>query len=142
MTGKSTETPKFWLMFLIHAMCAGTESTERPISCTLRFLNSSERLANSTNSVVQTGVKSAGCEKRTTHLPLKSESFNCPCVDLASKSGAGSLILGIVGDLSSDCAGVLICFLFLSRKVLVENFNGRPVESGHEVKLKIFSGNL
>ena len=70
MTGKSILTPKWPSMFLIQAMCAGTESTERPTSCAPRSLNSSERRANSTNSVVQTGVKSAGCEKRTTHLPL------------------------------------------------------------------------
>jgi hypothetical protein len=69
-TGKSILTPKCPSMLRIHAMCAGTESTERPTSCAPRLLNSSDRRANSTNSVVQTGVKSAGCEKRTTQRPL------------------------------------------------------------------------
>ena len=48
------------------------------------------RLENSTNSVVHTGVKSAGCENSVTHLrfEVKSVSFNIPCVVLASKSGA------------------------------------------------------
>jgi hypothetical protein len=51
------------------------------------------------NSVVHTGVKSAGCENSNTHLPLevKSLSLIMPCVDLASKFGAGSLIRGILG---------------------------------------------
>ena len=51
------------------------------------------------NSVVQTGVKSAGWEKKTTHLPLKSSGkLIGPCVVSALKDGAfspinGSLIL-------------------------------------------------
>src|SRR4051812_11406146 len=94
-------------MFLIQAMCAVTESTERPTSCALRLLKSSERRANSTNSVEQTGVKSAGCEKSTTHLPLKSESLSIPFVDLASKSGAGSLMRGMP-DAALALAGELI----------------------------------
>src|ERR1700754_349772 len=50
------------------------------------------------NSVVHTGVKSAGWENSTTHLPLEvmSLSFNMPCVVLASKSGATSLMRGIL----------------------------------------------
>ncbi len=40
------------------------------------------------NSVVHTGVKSPGCEKRTTHLPLRLESLIGPKVVLAVKSGA------------------------------------------------------
>src|SRR2546421_13122707 len=111
-TGKSILTPKCPSMFLIQAMCAGTESTERPMSCAPRLRNSSARRANSTNSVVQTGVKSAGCEKSTTHLPLKSESFNCPCVDLASKSGAGSLMRGKVLEVSCVAAVLITRLLF------------------------------
>ncbi len=41
------------------------------------------------NSDVQTGVKSAGCEKRTNHFPRKSLSDIVPCVVLAVKGGAG-----------------------------------------------------
>src|SRR6266496_2862964 len=65
---------------------------ELPRSATFRFSNSGKRRANSTNSVVHTGVKSAGWEKRITHLPFcQSESLMGPCVVLASKSGAGPL---------------------------------------------------
>ena len=46
-------------------------------------------LANSMNSVVQTGVKSAGCENRISQLPLKSSSRSVPCVVSAWKGGAG-----------------------------------------------------
>jgi hypothetical protein len=42
------------------------------------------------NSVVQTGVKSAGCENITSQLPRKSESFSFPWVVIASNSGAFS----------------------------------------------------
>jgi hypothetical protein len=42
---------------------------DSPISSQLSARNSSAMLAKVMNSVVQTGVKSAGCEKRITHLP-------------------------------------------------------------------------
>ena len=50
--------------------------------------------ANARNSVVQTGVKSAGWEKRMIHLPLRLESFNGSAGVSASESGAGSLATG------------------------------------------------
>src|SRR5579871_4549203 len=65
-------------------------STERPINCVSRWRKASCRRANSTISVVQTGVKSAGCEKSTIHFPSKSESLISPWVLVAVKSGAGS----------------------------------------------------
>src|SRR5271165_3708418 len=109
MTGNCTFTPKFCSMFRIQAMCEYTLSTELPISCTLRLTKSSCRFENSTNSVVQTGVKSAGCEKSTTHLPLevKSVSFSVPCVLLASKSGATSLMRGILASLMVSSRNLL-----------------------------------
>src|SRR6187455_1389789 len=71
-------------------------STLTPISFVLSALNSSARLANSDSSVVQTGVKSAGCEKNTTQLsPCHSLNFIAfEWVVTAVKSGAGSPILG------------------------------------------------
>ena len=69
-------------------------SIDSPMSWVLSFSNSGALRANSDSSVVQTGVKSAGWEKRTTHLPLKSPSEMGPCVEFAVKSGAGSLSRG------------------------------------------------
>ena len=43
---------------------------------------------------MQSGVKSAGCEKRTNHFPAQSLSFLKPAVVGASKAGAGSFNLG------------------------------------------------
>lgn len=66
----------------------------RPSICTPRASNSSFNLAKAPSSVVQTGVKSAGWEKRMVHLPLRN-SWNLilPCVVCASKSGATDPIL-------------------------------------------------
>src|SRR5581483_5166493 len=91
-----TFTPKFFSMFSTHAICEYTLSTELPINCTLRFSNSGLRLENSTNSVVHTGVKSAGWENSNTHLPFEVELLRriMPCVDFASKWGPGSLMRG------------------------------------------------
>ncbi len=58
-----------WI-FLSHAIWEYRESTERPTSSVFMALNSSIIDANVMNSVVHTGVKSAGCENRTTHFPL------------------------------------------------------------------------
>ena len=53
-----------------HAMWLKVLSIESPISSQLSFWNSLAMLAKVMNSVVQTGVKSAGCENRITHFPL------------------------------------------------------------------------
>src|SRR3990172_11809192 len=70
-------------------------STLRPMISQPRSLNSLWRLANSTNSVVQTGVKSAGCAKKRTHLPRYCDRLRGPFVLLAVKSGAFEPILTI-----------------------------------------------
>ena len=44
-------------------------SMERPSSLQLSFSNSGCIAAKVMNSVVHTGVKSAGCEKKITHFP-------------------------------------------------------------------------
>src|SRR5712671_1431932 len=67
-------------------------SIELPMMATFFAESASFILANSTNSVVHTGVKSAGWEKRMTHLSFcQVESRIGPCVVFASKSGAGPL---------------------------------------------------
>src|SRR5690242_1645661 len=85
-------------------------STEFPINCTLSRSKSALRLANSMNSVVQTGVKSAGWENNITHLPFLLISLRriMPWVVLASKSGAGSLMRGIRASDAVAAAAVLM----------------------------------
>src|SRR6202051_969768 len=66
-----------------------TGSTLSPISLTPRLSNSGFNLASAPSSVVQTGVKSFGCENRSAQ-PLAIPSWNLilPSVVSASKSGA------------------------------------------------------
>jgi len=72
------------------------------LSLVLCFAKNSFSVAKPLHSVVQTGMKSAGCEKNTTQLPLLySENFNFPVVVTTSKSGAMSPILGIEYTFSS-----------------------------------------
>src|SRR6266511_2937410 len=119
-------------MFRTHAMWLYTESTELPRSFTPRFSKSGASRANSTNSVVHTGVKSAGCEKRRTHFPLPySDSFSMPCVVLASKSGAGpfsSIRLAASGTVAGNCdwdAAVALVVLLSRRERHVEPCGAR-----------------
>ena len=64
-------------------------STLSPMILQLRFSNSGWRPATYPSSVVQTGVKSFGCEKRTAHpSPTYSWKLMVPCVVSAVKSGA------------------------------------------------------
>src|ERR1700681_1474803 len=66
-----------------------TGSTESPISLTPRLSNSGFSLASAPSSVVQTGVKSFGCENSIAQeLPIQSRNLIFPSVVSASKSGA------------------------------------------------------
>src|SRR6201985_1582448 len=79
-------------MLRVQAMWLYTLSIELPITATFFERRASWWRANSRNSVVHTGVKSAGCEKRITHLSFcQVDRRTGPCVVLASKSGAGPL---------------------------------------------------
>ena len=70
-------------------LCEATGSTESAITLTLRLSNSALSLATRPSSVVQTGVKSAGCENSTPHLsPSHSWNLIFPSVESCSKSGA------------------------------------------------------
>ena len=65
MMGKpSSAHPWEAQMSLIHSTCESTSSQLIAHNLTLRLLNSSTYLATVPSSVVQTGVKSAGCENR------------------------------------------------------------------------------
>ena len=64
-------------------------STDSPITLTPRRSNSGLIFAIVPSSVVQTGVKSLGCEKSTAHeSPIQSWKRMRPSVVSASKSGA------------------------------------------------------
>ena len=91
--GKFTLVPPTSSMSCAHLLWFSTGSTERPITLAPRFVNSDSRLATAPSSVVQTGVKSLGCEKRTAQLlPIQSWKWMVPWVVSAVKSGAVSLM--------------------------------------------------
>src|SRR5215475_15313565 len=71
------------------------------------------------SSVVQTGVKSFGCENRTAHeSPIQSWKLIRPSVLSASKSGAVSPSLNAIGSLLSEvCARDLPKFLSEFRRI-------------------------
>src|ERR1035438_9751333 len=72
-----------------HFECLSTGSTLSPISLTPRLSNSGLSLASAPSSVVQTGVKSFGCENTSAQLlPIQSWNLILPSVVSASKSGA------------------------------------------------------
>src|ERR1700739_2902889 len=72
-----------------HFECLSTGSTESPISLTPRLSNSGFNFARAPSSVVQTGVKSFGCENKSAQLlPIQSWNLILPSVVSASKSGA------------------------------------------------------
>src|SRR5262245_27204758 len=80
-------------MSLAQPECCSTGSTDRPMILTPRLANSGLVLAMYPSSVVQTGVKSLGCENSThQELPIQSWNLIFPSVVWASKSGAVSLI--------------------------------------------------
>ena len=75
----------------LHFSCSATPSTDRPTTFTLRLSNSGLSDATRPSSVVHTGVKSFGCEKRTAQLsPFHSWKLMVPSVLSALKSGASS----------------------------------------------------
>src|SRR5437764_6227381 len=72
-----------------HFACLSTGSTLSPISLTPRLSNSPLSFASAPSSVVQTGVKSFGCENKSAQpSPIHSWNLILPSVVSASKSGA------------------------------------------------------
>src|SRR4029453_7434722 len=72
-----------------HFAWRSTASTLSPISLTPRLSNSGFNFARAPSSVVQTGVKSLGCENKSAQLlPIQSWNLIFPSVVWASKSGA------------------------------------------------------
>src|SRR5580658_162533 len=90
-------------MSAAHFLWLSTGSTESPMILTPRLSNSGFSRAMVPSSVVQTGVKSFGCENSTAQLlPIQSWKRILPSVVSASKSGAVSLsdrVIGFLQDL-------------------------------------------
>lgn len=87
--GKLRVFPLISLMSLAQPSWLSTVLALRPSSLTPRLLNSGSRRAISPSSVVQTGVKSSGWEKKTTQLsPMYSCRSIGPLVVSALKLGA------------------------------------------------------
>src|SRR5215212_721256 len=79
-------------MSAAHRPWLPTGSTLSPMILQLRLENSGSRPAIYPSSVVQTGVKSFGCENRTAQpSPIQSWKLMVPCVVSAVKSGLVSL---------------------------------------------------
>src|SRR5579863_2427806 len=84
-------------MSAAHAECRSTGSTDRPMIFTSRRSNSGLIFAMYPSSVVQTGVKSFGCENSTAQeSPIHSWNRIGPSVVCASKSGALWLIVSVI----------------------------------------------
>src|SRR5690349_19986424 len=85
-----------------HFLRLSTGSTESPMILALRLSNSGLSRAMVPSSVVQTGVKSFGCENSTPQ-ELRSQSMKTiyPCVGAASKSGAVSPTPNVIADLQT-----------------------------------------
>src|ERR1700743_553001 len=80
-------------MSCAHLPWLSTGSTLRPSTLAPRLANSPSSPATAPSSVVQTGVKSLGCENSTAQpSPIHSWKWMGPCVVSAVKSGAVSLI--------------------------------------------------
>src|SRR6185436_18265300 len=72
---------------------SSTGSTLKPMILQFRLSNSDFKPAMYPSSVVHTGVKSLGWEKRIAQpLPIQSWKLICPCVVSAVKFGASLLI--------------------------------------------------
>src|SRR5580700_11942648 len=107
-----------------HLACLSTGSTERPISLTPRLSNSGFSLASAPSSVVQTGVKSLGCENSSAQLlPIQSWNLILPSVVSASKSGATAPIWRAIVDLISFKLQVNLVF-----GVIAWSIGGEAVE--------------
>src|SRR5712691_4299169 len=87
-------------MSLTQFLWSLTGSMLKPMILVLRLSNSGLSFAMYPSSVVHTGVKSFGCEKRIAHLsPIHSWKRIFPSVVSAVKSGASSPIRTAIFDL-------------------------------------------
>ena len=107
MIGKSTRLDWVSLMSAIQRSWSSLLSTLRPMTLTPRRAHSSPSRAVAPSSVVQTGVKSAGCEKSTHQLsPMNSWKRMLPELVRAVKSGTLSPMRTWPCRRSCSCARV------------------------------------
>src|SRR5438270_309832 len=97
-----------------HLLCEFTSSTETAITFTLRFSNSPFSFATMPSSVVQTGVKSFGCEKSTPQLLALSVVGLGAGMDLrvVARAGAHGFLYTIVSISCAIALGALFTRLF------------------------------
>src|SRR5665213_1520291 len=108
-------------MSIAHLAWLRAGSTLSPMILAPRFANSPSSPAMVPSSVVQTGVKSLGCENRTAQpSPIHSWKLMVPCVVSAVKLGASSLI-------RSD----IVSFLFLLFRYSSQNFSNESLHGYH-----------
>src|ERR1700758_3265280 len=104
-----------------HLPWSSTRSTLRPMTLAPRAANWFSRAATAPSSVVQTGVKSLGWEKRTAQLsPIHSWKRMGPWVVSAVKSGATSLMRSDMSVLPLRC-------IYLGEKTAI---NSKPTSAG------------
>ncbi|MNT39403.1 hypothetical protein D3C72_1756460 [compost metagenome] len=93
MIGKAALVPQKPSISPFHFLCASTPSTDTPITLVPRFAHSSASCATAPNSVVHTGVKSFGWEKRIAQSePIQSWKVMGPWSVSAVKLGTRSLM--------------------------------------------------
>src|SRR5271154_6087794 len=109
-----------------HFAWRSTGSNERPISLTPRLSNSGFSLASAPSSVVQTGVKSFGCENNSAQLlPIQLWKWILPSVVSASKSGATAPI----------CRAMVLPHIFeVAYEFVVPSLQGRSNPSERQPK--------
>src|SRR5882762_6628385 len=109
-----------------HFECLSTGSTLSPSSLTPRLSNSGFNFARAPSSVVQTGVKSFGCENNSAQLePIQSWNLIFPSVVSASKSGASAPIWS---------AMVRPHVIQVTGEFPIESIGGRGVEVNRRAK--------
>src|SRR6478736_168465 len=116
-------------MSLAQRLWSSTGSADRPMIFTFRLSNSAFMRAIVPSSVVQTGVKSFGCEKSTAHLsPIHWWNSIWPSVVCALKLGAVSPIRNAM---TVSCAGEL-SILALAAEVNYRQHHGSRLQRGAE----------
>src|SRR3954471_14908719 len=119
--GKFGAAPCVSLMSSDHFACLSTGSTLSPISLMPRLSNSPLSLASAPSSVVQTGVKSFGCENNSAQLlPIQSWNPIFPSVVSASKSGATAPIWRAMFDLMSFKLQIKSCSQYRVQGIVAE----------------------
>src|SRR5216684_5519164 len=107
--GNVTLWPCVSSMSAAHLLWLVTGSTLKPMILQLRFSNSGCSPAIYPSSVVQTGVKSLGCENKMAQpLPVHSWKLIVPCEVSAVKLGASSFIRNIVFLLEASFLGLIV----------------------------------